>query len=128
MPTLSVLDLSPICEGGDAAQALHNSRSLAQHCEKAGYHRYWVAEHNNMKGIASAAHTRQVLSVTHLPQVAAQADVHWEVQKVTDGATTEVQVHRLDQDGRVRAIATMLSASSVTKEAMGQATQLLDND
>ena len=55
MPTLSVLDLSPICEGGDAAQALHNSRSLAQHCEKAGYHRYWVAEHHNMKGIASAA-------------------------------------------------------------------------
>lgn len=81
-----------------------------------------------MKGIASSAHTRQVLSVTHLPQVAAQADVHWEVQKVTDGATTEVQVHRLDQEGRIRAIATMLSASSVTKEAMGQATQLLDND
>jgi DNA repair protein RecN (Recombination protein N) len=65
--------------------------------------------------------------VTHLPQVAAQADVHWEVQKITDGATTEVQVHRLAQEGRVRAIATMLSASSVTKEAMGQATQLLDN-
>lgn len=55
MPTLSVLDLSPICEGGDAAQALNNSRALAQHCEKAGYHRYWVAEHHNMKGIASAA-------------------------------------------------------------------------
>lgn len=55
MPTLSVLDLSPICEGGDAAQALTNSRALAQHCEKAGYHRYWVAEHHNMKGIASAA-------------------------------------------------------------------------
>ena len=80
-----------------------------------------------MKNIASASHTRQVLSVTHLPQVAAQADVHWEVQKITDGATTEVQVHRLAQEGRVRAIATMLSASSVTKEAMGQATQLLDN-
>ena len=55
MPTLSVLDLSLICEGGDAAQALNNSRTLAQHCEKAGYHRYWVAEHHNMKGIASAA-------------------------------------------------------------------------
>lgn len=80
-----------------------------------------------MKNIASASHTRQVLSVPHLPQVAAQADVHWEVQKITDGATTEVQVHRLAQEGRVRAIATMLSASSVTKEAMGQATQLLDN-
>ena len=55
MPTLSVLDLSPICEGGDATQALNNSRDLAQHCEKAGYHRYWVAEHHNMRGIASAA-------------------------------------------------------------------------
>ena len=49
MPTLSVLDLSPICEGGDAAQALNNSRALAQHCENAGYHRYWVAEHHNMR-------------------------------------------------------------------------------
>ena len=55
MPTLSVLDLSPICEGSDASQALNNSRALAQHCEKAGYHRYWVAEHHNMRGIASAA-------------------------------------------------------------------------
>ena len=55
MPTLSVLDLSPICEGGDATQALTNSRALAQHCESAGYHRYWVAEHHNMRGIASAA-------------------------------------------------------------------------
>ena len=55
MPTLSVLDLSPICEDGDAAQALNNSRALAQHCENAGYHRYWVAEHHNMRGIASAA-------------------------------------------------------------------------
>ena len=49
-----VLDLSPIC-GGDAAQALNNSRALAQHCENAGYYRYWVAEHHNMRGIASAA-------------------------------------------------------------------------
>jgi luciferase family oxidoreductase group 1 len=55
MPALSVLDLSPICEGSDASQALNNSRALAQHCEKAGYHRYWVAEHHNMRGIASAA-------------------------------------------------------------------------
>ena len=55
MPTLSVLDLSPICEGSDASQALNNSRALAHHCEKAGYHRYWVAEHHNMRGIASAA-------------------------------------------------------------------------
>ena len=55
MTVLSVLDLSPIAEGGDARQALNNSRSLAQHAESAGYHRYWVAEHHNMRGIASAA-------------------------------------------------------------------------
>jgi luciferase family oxidoreductase group 1 len=55
MTVLSVLDLSPIAEGGDARQALNNSRSLAQHTEAAGYHRYWVAEHHNMRGIASAA-------------------------------------------------------------------------
>ena len=55
MPALSVLDLSRPCEGSDASQALNNSRALAQHCEEAGYHRYWVAEHHNMRGIASAA-------------------------------------------------------------------------
>ncbi len=55
MTELSVLDLSPIIEGGTASDALANSRSLAQHAEKLGYLRYWVAEHHNMRGIASAA-------------------------------------------------------------------------
>ena len=55
MAVLSVLDLSPINEGGTVAEALNNSRLLAQHTEALGYHRYWVAEHHNMKGIASAA-------------------------------------------------------------------------
>jgi luciferase family oxidoreductase group 1 len=55
MTELSVLDLSPIIEGGDASDALANSLSLAQHTEKLGYTRYWVAEHHNMLGIASAA-------------------------------------------------------------------------
>jgi len=55
MTALSVLDLSPIVQGGDARQALNNSASLAQHAQRLGYHRYWVAEHHNMKGIASAA-------------------------------------------------------------------------
>lgn len=63
MPTLSVLDLSPICEGGDATQALTNSRALAQHYESAGYHRYWVAEHHNMRGIASAATSADVAAL-----------------------------------------------------------------
>src|SRR6185436_19344118 len=55
MPHLSVLDLSLITEGGEAAQALRNTRDLAQHAERWGYARYWLAEHHNMTGIASAA-------------------------------------------------------------------------
>ena len=52
---LSVLDLAPIAEGGDAATALFNSLDLAQHAEAWGYRRYWVAEHHNMDGVASSA-------------------------------------------------------------------------
>ena len=55
MTQLSVLDLSPIVQGGDAGQALRNSLALAQHAERLGYRRYWMAEHHNMPGIASAA-------------------------------------------------------------------------
>ncbi len=55
MTALSVLDLSPIVQGGDAGQALRNSLDLARHAERLGYHRYWMAEHHNMPGIASAA-------------------------------------------------------------------------
>src|SRR5688500_20141064 len=52
---LSVLDLAPIVEGQTAAHALRKSLDLARHAERLGYTRYWVAEHHNMKGIASAA-------------------------------------------------------------------------
>ena len=55
MIPLSVLDLSPIVEGGDAAQALRNTLDLARHAERWGYRRFWLAEHHNMPGIASAA-------------------------------------------------------------------------
>lgn len=55
MTTLSILDLCPIIEGGSASTALGNALDLAQHAERWGYHRYWVAEHHNMRGIASAA-------------------------------------------------------------------------
>jgi luciferase family oxidoreductase group 1 len=51
----SVLDLSPIVEGGSASTAFRNTLDLAQHAERWGYHRYWLAEHHNMPGIASAA-------------------------------------------------------------------------
>src|SRR5689334_18086060 len=55
MPPFSVLDLAPITQGATAAAALHNSLDLARHAERWGYRRYWVAEHHNMPGIASAA-------------------------------------------------------------------------
>ena len=52
---LSVLDLSPVIEGGSIAESFRNSVSLARHVEKLGYKRFWLAEHHNMPGIASAA-------------------------------------------------------------------------
>ena len=55
MIPFSVLDLSPIPEGGDAGQALRNTLNLAQAAERWGFRRYWLAEHHNMAGIASAA-------------------------------------------------------------------------
>jgi len=55
MIPLSVLDLSPITEGSTAAQSLGNTLDLARHAERLGYKRYWLAEHHNMPGIASAA-------------------------------------------------------------------------
>jgi alkanesulfonate monooxygenase SsuD/methylene tetrahydromethanopterin reductase-like flavin-dependent oxidoreductase (luciferase family) len=51
----SVLDLAPVPQGTSVGQALHNSLDLARHVEGLGYHRYWLAEHHNMPGIASAA-------------------------------------------------------------------------
>jgi luciferase family oxidoreductase group 1 len=51
----SVLDLSPIVEGGDAALSFRNTLDLAQHAESWNYRRYWLAEHHSMSGIASAA-------------------------------------------------------------------------
>src|SRR5258705_6457750 len=55
MIPFSVLDLSPIAEGSTASDALRNSLELAQHAEKLGYKRFWLAEHHNMPGIARAA-------------------------------------------------------------------------
>src|SRR5437870_3960921 len=55
MVPLSILDLSPIVEGGDAGQSLRNSLDLARHVEALGYRRFWMAEHHNLPGIASAA-------------------------------------------------------------------------
>ncbi len=55
MIPFSVLDLAPVCEGSDASQSFRNTLDLARHAERLGYRRYWLAEHHNMPGIASAA-------------------------------------------------------------------------
>ncbi|WEF30666.1 LLM class flavin-dependent oxidoreductase [Pseudoduganella chitinolytica] len=55
MIPFSILDLSPIAQGSDAGASLRNTLDLAQHGERWGYHRYWLAEHHGMPGIASAA-------------------------------------------------------------------------
>ena len=51
----SVLDLCPVVEGGSAADTFRDTVDLARHAERWGYQRYWLAEHHNMPGIASAA-------------------------------------------------------------------------
>ena len=55
LPPLSILDLAPIVEGSTPAAALANSLDLARHAERWGYRRFWLAEHHNAAGIASAA-------------------------------------------------------------------------
>jgi len=52
---ISILDLAPVVEGGSPVEALHNTLDLARHAEQWGYTRFWLAEHHNMTGIASAA-------------------------------------------------------------------------
>src|SRR5688572_14474538 len=55
MPPFSVLDLAPVPQGFTPGDALRNTLDLAQHAERWGYRRFWLAEHHNMPGIASAA-------------------------------------------------------------------------
>jgi hypothetical protein len=55
MRSLSILDLAVVPEGGTPANALRNTLDLAQHAERWGYRHFWLAEHHNMVGIASAA-------------------------------------------------------------------------
>jgi luciferase family oxidoreductase group 1 len=60
---LSILDLAPIVEGGDATQSFKNSLDLAQHAERWGYRRFWLAEHHNIPSVASAATSNLIAHV-----------------------------------------------------------------
>src|SRR3954463_869241 len=68
LPPLSVLDLAPIVEGATPRDALRNSLDLAQHVERWGYNRFWLAEHHNAVGIASAATAVVIAHVAAGPQ------------------------------------------------------------
>lgn len=64
-PVLSVLDLAPVSSGSTSADALRSSIDLARHVEQLGFHRFWVAEHHNMPGIASSS---PAVLIAHLAQ------------------------------------------------------------
>jgi len=68
---------------------------------------------------------RQVLCVTHLPQVAAQADWQWQVSKATRDGATLSSIRPLDQDGRVREVARMLGGVDITEITLQHAGELL---
>jgi luciferase family oxidoreductase group 1 len=65
MTRFSMLDLVPVREGGSVSTALANAADLAAHAEQLGYHRYWVAEHHGMAGIASAATSVVLAHIGH---------------------------------------------------------------
>src|SRR5260370_35497583 len=65
MIPFSILDLAPIAAGATAADAFRNSLELAQHAEQWGFRRFWLAEHHNMPGIASAA---TAVIIGHVPR------------------------------------------------------------
>ena len=69
--------------------------------------------------------SRQVLCVTHLPQVASLADQHFRVSKVTDGKTTRTQLQPLDEDGRIQELARMLGGVEITRKTLDHAAEML---
>ena len=68
---------------------------------------------------------RQVLCVTHLPQVASLADLHFRISKVTDGKTTRTQVQPLDEEGRIQELARMLGGVEITRKTLEHAAEML---
>tara|TARA_B100000586_G_scaffold61972_1_gene42820 strand:- start:697 stop:2397 length:1701 start_codon:yes stop_codon:yes gene_type:complete len=70
---------------------------------------------------------RQVLCVTHLPQVASQANNHFRINKITDGKSTYIRVAKLDQNKRIEELARMLGGVEITKKTMDHAAEMLAN-
>ena len=68
---------------------------------------------------------RQVLCVTHLPQVASLADQHFRISKVTDGKTTRTQVQPLDEEERIQELARMLGGVEITRKTLDHAAEML---
>ena len=68
----------------------------------------------------------QILAVTHLPQVASHADLHFKVSKRVDGGRTSVQVEELDAGARVEEVARMLAGKKVTETSLSHARELID--
>ena len=68
---------------------------------------------------------RQILSVTHLPQVASLADQHFRVSKVTDGKTTRTKLHALNKEERVEELARMLGGVEITQKTLAHAAEML---
>jgi hypothetical protein len=96
MIPFSILDLSPITEGSDAGQALRNSLDLARHVEALGYRRFWMAEHHNLPGIASAA---TAVALAHVAAVAAHEDDVRVESAAGAGENAGRQVHPFDVFG-----------------------------
>ena len=124
MIPVSVLDLCPIVEGGTAAQAFRCSVDLAHHAERFGYERFWIAEHHNMPGIASAATAvliEHVASVTTRIRVGAGGIMlpNWSPLQVAEQFGTLAALHpgRIDL-GLGRAPGTDRAASMALRRAL----------
>jgi DNA repair protein RecN (Recombination protein N) len=77
------------------------------------------------RSLAQVAQHRQVICVTHLPQVAAHADFHFHVEKKSDGERTATWLRQLDKKNKIEALARMLGGEKISHQARANARQLL---
>jgi DNA repair protein RecN (Recombination protein N) len=82
--------------------------------------------HARLKGAPLGQIPGQILAVTHLPQVASHADVHFKVSKHVDGGRTSVRVEELEKDARIEEVARMLAGKKVTPLSLSHARELID--